>query len=90
MRKNAYEETTIKATGKRLRHLERHSNLNIPEQVKGFIATKQCSNGHKESLTEAYNHYCNANGITWKKPQSPQGMKRRNKVEETKISRATQ
>jgi integrase len=71
MRKNAYEETTIKATGKRLRHLERHCNLNSPEQVKGFIATKQCSNGHKESLAEAYNHYCNANGITWNKPFYP-------------------
>jgi len=71
MKKNAYEETTIKATGKRLKHLKRNCNLNNPEQVKGFIANKQCSNGHKESLAEAYNQYCNANGIKWNKPFYP-------------------
>jgi integrase len=68
MKKNAYVDTTIKATGKRLRHLELNTNLNNPEQVKGFIANKQCSNFFKETLTEAYNHYCQANEITWNKP----------------------
>jgi hypothetical protein len=68
MKKNAYAYTTIKATGKRLKHIERNCNLDKPEQVKGFIATKQRSNAYKESLTEAYNHYCNANGIIWNKP----------------------
>ena len=68
MKKNAYADTTIKATGKRLKHLERNCNLNNPEHVKGFIATKQCSNAYKETLTEAYNQYCHANGIVWNKP----------------------
>ena len=49
MKKNGYENTTIKATGKRLRDLERNCNLGNPEQVKGFISTKQCSNAYKES-----------------------------------------
>ncbi len=40
MKKNAYTDTTIKATGKRLRHLERNCNLENPEQVKVFIARK--------------------------------------------------
>jgi len=68
MKKNAYADTTIQATGKRLRHLERNCNLDNPEQVKGFIATKQCSNAYKETLTEAYDQYCQANGIVWNKP----------------------
>jgi len=54
MKKNAYADTTIKATGKKLRHLQKNCNLQNPENVKGYIANKQCSNGHKESLIEAY------------------------------------
>ena len=68
MKKNAYADTTIKATGKRLKHLKLNTNLNNPEQVKGYIATKQCSFGYKESLAETYDLYCKANGITWNKP----------------------
>jgi integrase len=68
MKKNAYADTTIKATGKRLKHLERNCNLDKPEQVKGFIANKQCSNAYKETLTETYDYYCQANGISWNKP----------------------
>jgi hypothetical protein len=67
MKKNAYADSTIKATGKRLKHLEQNCNLENPEQIKGFIATKQCSNAYKESLTEAYNHYCRINEIFWNK-----------------------
>lgn len=36
--------------------------------MKGFIANKECSNGFKESLIEAYNHYAVCYGIQWKKP----------------------
>jgi hypothetical protein len=68
MKKNAYADTTIKATGKRLKHLKRNCDLNNPEEIKGFIANKQCSNAYKETLTEAYDHYCQANEITWNKP----------------------
>jgi hypothetical protein len=68
MKKNAYADTTIKATAKRLKHLERNCNLDRPEQIKGFIATKECSNAYKETLTEAYDQYCQANEIVWNKP----------------------
>ena len=68
MKKNAYADSTIEATGKRLRHLMRNCNLDNPESVKGFVANKICSNGFKESLVEAYNFYCRANGINWNKP----------------------
>jgi integrase/recombinase XerD len=42
--------------------------LEQPEFVKGFIAEKECSNAFKESLVEAYDLYCRANCISWKKP----------------------
>ena len=52
MRKNAYADTTIKATGKRLRSLQRNCNLKDPENVKGYIANKKCTNGFKETMLQ--------------------------------------
>jgi hypothetical protein len=63
MKKEAYADTTAKAVGKRLRHLARNCLLDKPEIVKGFIAQKDCSMAFKESLVEAYDLYCRANGI---------------------------
>ena len=68
MKKNGYADTTIKEAGKRLRHLQRNCNLQDPEQVKGFIANKQCSNGHKESLIEAYAILMKSIDKKWKQP----------------------
>lgn len=68
MKKEAYCESTVRATGKRLRHLMRNTSLDNPEMVKGFIAQKNCSMAFKESLVEAYDLYCRANGIEWNKP----------------------
>jgi len=68
MKKNGYAETTIRATGKRLRYLQRNCNLQDPEDVKGYIANKTCSNGHKESLIESYNNLMKSLNKTWNKP----------------------
>jgi len=68
MKKEAYEETTIRGTAKRLKHLARHTDLTDPEAVKTYIASKQCSNGYKESLVEAYDLFIRANNGKWKKP----------------------
>ncbi len=68
MKKEAYAESTIRATGKRLRHLAKNCSLENPEFVKGFIASKNCSMAFKESLVEAYDIYCRANEIEWSKP----------------------
>jgi len=54
MKKNAYEETTIKATAKRLKHLQKHCDPKQPEEVKLFIAEKKCGNAFKETLIETY------------------------------------
>jgi integrase len=68
MKKNAYADSTIKATGKRLRHLERNCNLKDPEAVKGYIANKQCSNANKEALIEAYDKVMKSLNLEWQKP----------------------
>ena len=68
MKKNAYADTTIKATGKRLRHLQKNCNLKNPEDVKGYIANKQCSNAYKQTLIETYNILMRSINQQWKKP----------------------
>lgn len=52
--KEAYEETTIKATAKRLKHLQKNYHLADPESVKMFVANKKCGNAFKECLIEVY------------------------------------
>jgi hypothetical protein len=68
MKKNAYEETTIKATAKRLKHLQKNSLLADPETVKTYIANKKCSNAFKECLIETYDIYMRSINQQWNKP----------------------
>jgi len=68
MKRNAYEESTIKATAKRLKHLQRNCFIADPESVKTFIANKNCSNGYKESLVETYDIYMRSTKQEWNKP----------------------
>jgi integrase/recombinase XerD len=68
MKKEAYAESTINAVRKRLLYLAKNCLLDQPEVVKGFVAEKECSNAFKETFVEAYNLYCRANDIVWKKP----------------------
>jgi integrase len=68
MKKNAYEDTTIKATAKRLKHLQNNSLLADPESIKTFIANKKCSNGFKETLIETYDIYMRSINQQWNKP----------------------
>jgi hypothetical protein len=56
MKRNAYADSTIKATAKRLKHLQKHCNLTQPEEVKTFIANKNCTNAFKECL-RAIKHF---------------------------------
>ena len=68
MKKNAYADTTIKATGKRLRSLERNCNLKDPENVKAYVANKKCSSGFKETLIETYDILMRCTNQEWQKP----------------------
>lgn len=42
MKRNAYEESTIKKTATLLKHLLKHSDFNDPEQVKDYVAHSAC------------------------------------------------
>ena len=68
MKKNAYADTTIKATGKRLRSLQRNCNLKDPENVKAYIANKKCSSGFKETLIETYALLMKCLNQQWEQP----------------------
>ena len=68
MKKEAYEDSTIQYTAKRLRHLQRYCTLADPEAIKTFVANKKCSNAFKECLIEAYAIYMRSIGQTWKQP----------------------
>jgi hypothetical protein len=73
------EERTIKRIGTNLTKLAQQCNLDNPEEVKLNIAEmqtidkrtrqkKKADNQTKNKYASAYNHYCLANGINWKKP----------------------
>jgi integrase len=66
MRKQAYEDSTTRKVAKILRHLKRNCNTAGPEEVKLYVANKQCSNGRKQNLIEAYAIYLRSMGIEWK------------------------
>jgi len=69
MRKDGYSENTIEPIGRRLRNLAKHVNLDNPDEVKGHIAKADWSNGYKENMVNAYNHYAVFHGLSWKRPK---------------------
>ena len=56
---NAYEPTTIKRVKKQLRNLTANCNTSNPEELKTYIANKQCSNAYTELLSA-----CNSQKMT--------------------------
>lgn len=68
MKKEAYEETTIKRVMKELRHIIKNCDSREPETVKLFIANKKCENGRKENLVESYDKVIQSLQLSWKKP----------------------
>ncbi len=68
MLKNAYEQTTVKRVAKELRHLERNCNASNLEEVKLYIAKKNCSNARKENLIESYAIAVKSLELTWNQP----------------------
>ncbi|MDH5495130.1 MAG: site-specific integrase, partial [Candidatus Bathyarchaeota archaeon] len=69
MRKDGYSENTIKPIGRRLRNLGKHADLDNPEKVKEFIVRVDWSNGYKENIVNAYNHYAVFHCLEWRKPR---------------------
>jgi integrase len=68
MQKNAYEPSTIRKVAKLLRHLQKNCNALDPENVKLYVSKKQCGNGHKENLIEAYAIYLKSRNTQWEQP----------------------
>jgi hypothetical protein len=85
MMKSAYEQTTIKKVVKLLRHLERNCNTQKPEEVKLYIARKNCSNGHKQNLIEAYACFIHSSNLTWEQPFYQRYSKKRKSPKEALI-----
>ena len=69
MKKDGYSENTIGPIGRRLRSLAQRVDLEQPEQVKELVARADWSNGYKQNIVNAYNHYAKVHGISWKVPQ---------------------
>jgi integrase len=69
MKKDGYADTTITGTGKRLRMIAKSVNLNDPESVKEYIASKNTSNGYKEALCDVYDRYVKYQGLNWRRPR---------------------
>jgi len=69
LKKQGRKESTLIAVSRKLRYLARNVDLNNPEKVKEFIASLQCSDGHKDNLIDVYSHYAKFYGIRWTKPK---------------------
>jgi len=50
-------ESTIQSTSKNLDYLDRHCNINEPNDVAKFIANLNGAGSYKANLVKAYNHY---------------------------------
>jgi len=68
MKNNAKSDYTIKYVDKTLTYLNKHADLNNPEQVKQYIANLQTSTSYKKNLCFAYNKYCKHYQIEWQQP----------------------
>ena len=68
MQRNAYEESTIRKVAKLLRHLKKNCNTAESEAVKFYVSKRNCGNGHKENLIEAYAIYMRSENLTWNQP----------------------
>jgi integrase len=75
MRSNGRKENTLRAINYKLRELARNVDLLNPEQVKAYISTAKnqitnqpLSDCSRNKFAYAYDCYCKAQNIQWKKP----------------------
>ena len=70
LKKRGYRETTIVQNyAKILKQLSKNCNLNNPESVLCFLATKEISEGRKELIVNCYANYCKWKKIPFVKPR---------------------
>lgn len=68
LKKAGYAESTIETTSQRLKLFAKHCNLNDPESVRGYIASKDCTMAYKSGLVDCYDRYIRFNDLEWSKP----------------------
>ena len=68
LKKAGYAESTIETTSQRLKLLAKHCNLNDPESVRSYIASKDCTMAYKSGLVDCYDRYVRFNHLEWSKP----------------------
>lgn len=69
LKKEGHSDITLEVKGERLRYLAKHVNLDDPEAVKGYIATRASwSNAYRQAVAYAYNSYVEVNGLRWSLP----------------------
>ena len=68
LKKEGYADTSIKTTDTRLRYLTKHCDLDSPESVKSYIASKECTMAYKQGLVDCYDRYVRVHGLSWDKP----------------------
>lgn len=66
MKRNGKADATIKYVGQRLKHLDRNTDLNNPEEVKDYIANKAVKNSTKNTYLFAYSQFCEHYALEWK------------------------
>jgi len=76
LKNNGKSNYTIKFVDKSLTYLNKHADLDKPEEVKQFIASKDVSDSYKKNLCFAYEQYCKYYKIKWTMPQYRQNAKR--------------
>jgi integrase len=68
MKNNGKSDYSTHFVDKALNYINKHTDLNQPEQVKAFIANLQTTTGYKKNLCLAYNKYAKHYQIQWKMP----------------------
>jgi integrase len=69
LKREQLAETTIKEYGRKLRRLDKHTNLDDPETIIEYLANKQAKISYLEAISNAYVSYARVNQIKWNKPQ---------------------
>jgi integrase len=69
MKNDNKADSTIRNYDKLLSFLNKHTDLNDPEEVKRFVATYTTGNAYKRNLIIAYALYCKYYKIKWEKPK---------------------
>jgi integrase len=70
LKKEGLKESTIVCNYRKvLRHLGKNCELNEPDSILSYLATKEVSEGRKELMVDVYVRYCKWKGIPFSKPR---------------------